>query len=139
MFNVALLSVVLYQFVMLFYFYRNDYYFEAVVIFLVILVSVGVNLATAEPLFDLSSISDENAAQGGQVTTKYIDRWRLSSRAPSRSEYSHPLYVKRMASFTDELEEENKYNELERVSAQLKKDSVRSVPLLSDLQVGSGN
>jgi len=64
---------------MLFYFYRNSYYFEAVIVFLVVLISVGVNFATADELFDLSSISDENAAQDGQITTKYIDRWRLFS------------------------------------------------------------
>jgi len=45
-----------------------------------------------------------------------------------------------MASFTDEIEEENKFNELERVSAQRKKESVRRIPLHDDLmQVGAGN
>ena len=56
-----------------------------------------------------------------------------------RSEYSHPLYVKRMAAFSDEIEEEKKYNELEKASQEVK-HSVRQIPLeVDNMQVGSGN
>ncbi len=72
----SLISVFLYQFGMLSYFYMNQYYFETAVVALVILISIVVNIAKTDVLFDPSLISSENFNLTASVMTKYLDRWR---------------------------------------------------------------
>ena len=76
MINVSLLAVFLYQFGMICYFYMNEYYFETAVVALVILISVIVNIAKTDALFDPSLITIETVPQNSTIMGKYIDRWR---------------------------------------------------------------
>ncbi len=100
----------LYQFGMLSYFYMNEYYFEAAVVALVIFISIVVNIAKTDVLFDPSLISSENLNLSANLLGKYLDRWRYRAHPTilslNRSEYSHPLYVKRMAAFTEEFDDD---------------------------------
>ena len=61
---------------MIFYFYMNSYYFEVIIVGLVIIISIVINIASADTLLDLSSIGEESAGQNANITIKYLDRWR---------------------------------------------------------------
>ncbi len=74
----SLLAVFLYQFGMLCYFYANAYYFETSVAGLVIIISIIVNIAKTDVLFDPSLINPENLAPNSNITGKYLDRWRYT-------------------------------------------------------------
>jgi len=74
---VSLLAIFVYQFCMFCYFYMNEYYFEAAVIGLVIIISIVVNIAKTEVLFDPSLINPESVSQQNpNILSKYLDRWR---------------------------------------------------------------
>jgi len=62
---------------MLFYFYLNVYYFETSVIGLVIVISIIVNIAATEVLFDPSSLAPGEQPQNPNFASKYLDSWRF--------------------------------------------------------------
>lgn len=92
---------------MLCYFYVYEYYFQSAVVILILLISIIINIAKVEVLFDPSMIEPGNLPENTNILGKYLDRWR--------SEYSHPLYVKRMAAFTEEFDDEARNREAEKM------------------------
>jgi len=54
----------------------NANYFEASVVGLVIIISIIVNIAKTDVLFDPSLINPESFVQNANIVSKYLDRWR---------------------------------------------------------------
>jgi hypothetical protein len=74
--TVSLLMVFLYQIGMMSYFYMNEYYFQAIIVCVVLVASILINIAQIEVLFDPSSINTGNLAENPNILSKYLDRWR---------------------------------------------------------------
>lgn len=61
---------------MLCYFYMNEYYYQSAVVILVLLISIIINIAKVEVLFDPSMIEPVSFSDNPNIMTKYIERWR---------------------------------------------------------------